>query len=130
MTWRTVPAPADRVWPLLADTGWWPRWGPSVRAVEPDGVVIEPGLVGRVQTAVGPWMGFEIGEVVPGRRWDWSVAGIAATSHVVDPVDEFTCRVGFGVPTAAAPYLAVCRLALRRIAALADDPAISGREWP
>jgi hypothetical protein len=62
---------------------------------------------------------FTVTAVVDGRRWCWNVAGVPATDHTVTPLDDGRCRVGFGVPVVAAAYLAVCRVALRRIATLA-----------
>ena len=57
---------------------------------------------------------FAITEFDPGRYWAWNVAGIPATWHRVDPVDDGT-RISFGVPWWAPAYLAVCEVALRRM---------------
>ena len=117
--WRDVDAPAASVWTLLADTTWWPGWGPSVRAVEPADGRVTPGLRGRVQTPVGLWVPFVIDDVTEGRSWRWTVAGIIATDHAVEEVGRSSSRVGIAVPRLARPYLVVCRVALGRIARLA-----------
>lgn len=124
-TSRHVDADAERVWTLLVDTAWWPRWGPTVAGGEvdghPDGLV-RAGSRGRVRTAAGFWLPFEVTSFEPGRRWSWDVAGIAATTHEVRPsADGRGCDVTFGVPLWAPAYLAVCALALRRIDRLARE---------
>jgi hypothetical protein len=43
---------------------------------------------------------------------------VPATSHHVEDHDA-RCRAAIGVPVVVAPYLAICRLALRRIERLA-----------
>jgi uncharacterized protein YndB with AHSA1/START domain len=123
---RTVAASPAVVWDLLVTVAQWPRWGPSVRAVEldrepdtgPGTGRIGPGSRGRVQTAVGVRLPFEITGFEPGRAWSWAVCGIEATDHTVEATDTGT-RVSFGVPWLAAPYLAVCAAALRRLEQLA-----------
>lgn len=115
---RPVPAPASRCWRLLAHTAHWPSWGPSIRAVEPPDVAVTEGLRGVVVTAVGVRVPFEITTVDPGRAWSWRVAGVPATGHRVSPRPD-GCEVAIDVPVWAAPYLAVCHLALRRLERLA-----------
>ena len=117
---RTVAAEPGVVWNLLARTDHWPAWGPSVRAVEPADAEVTPGLTGRVRTAAGPWLAFRIDAVDPGRSWTWTVAGVRATGHFVDP-DPAGCRVTFTVPWWSGPYLGVCAVALRRIERLATN---------
>jgi uncharacterized protein YndB with AHSA1/START domain len=129
-TWREIDAPAAVVWRVLTDLDQWPDWGPSVRAAAFDsddvdrghGGGLVTGATGRVTTLVGVDLPFEITEVVEGRSWSWKVAGVAATSHAVEALGDDRCRAGFGVPMAAAPYLGVCALALRRIERLAGGP--------
>jgi uncharacterized protein YndB with AHSA1/START domain len=113
---RDIAAPASAVWALLTDIERWPDWGPTVRAGElPGPGPLSAGSRGRVQTAVGLWLPFEVTHFEEGRAWAWEVAGIPATDHTVEPVDDGRCRASFGVPWPAAPYLGVCRLALRRL---------------
>jgi hypothetical protein len=78
---------------------------------------------GRVRTPLGIWLAFEITACDPPHSWAWSVLSIPATSHAIAAVDG-GCRVSFSVPAPAFAYLAVCRLALARIAAQleADSP--------
>jgi len=125
--WRNVDAPAETVWRVLADTGWWPRWGPSVGAVEPAEGLVTTGLRGRVRTPIGLWLPFVVDDVMDGRSWRWTVAGVGATDHAVDERGPSASRVGMGVPRLARPYLAVCRVALGRIARLAEQDLGVGR---
>lgn len=119
-TWRDIGAPVDVVWELLVDPERWPEWGPTVRNATIDGAGrLAAGATGTVTTVVGIDLPFEITEWDPGRTWSWRVAGIAATSHAVEPTGANTCRAGFGVAWPAAAYLGVCALALRRIDAMA-----------
>lgn len=118
-THREIAAPAPVVWQLLVDPERWPEWGPSVRSAALDGPELTPGATGTVTTAVGIDLGFTITDFDEGTSWAWRVAGIPATSHSVSPRSASRCRAGFGVPLVAAPYLVICRMALRRIDALA-----------
>jgi hypothetical protein len=112
--------PAGRMWELLVDTRAWPRWGPSVRDASLDGEVLAVGATGKVTTAMGATLPFRITALEPGESWSWEVAGVPATDHLVTPLGADRCRVGFGVPWVAAPYLTVCRVALRRMRQLVD----------
>ena len=140
---RHIAAPASTVWGIFVDVDRWPEWGPSVRSAVLDGGAATPGpgsigpgsigpgsiglgASGVVTTAVGARLRFEITAYEPlgsgpdgGGTWSWEVAGVPATDHTVVPLDESRCRAGFGVPLVAAPYLAVCRIALARIDRLA-----------
>ena len=62
--YRRVRAPAPEVWRVLIDTECWPLWGPSVRAVACPERRIALGTSGRIQTALGFWLPFQ----VTGRR--------------------------------------------------------------
>lgn len=117
----TVPAPASSVWDVLVDLDQWPAWGPSVRAAELDhgGRRLHAAARGSVTTAVGVSVPFRVTRWVAGLQWTWDVAGLPATSHAVRPLGPGRCELVFGVPWLAAPYLAVCRIAMRRIADLA-----------
>lgn len=124
---REMQVDPDVAWQLLVDTSRWPEWGPSVTEVDLPGGRIGPGSSGRVRTVPGPRLRFEVTEFTEGRSWSWRVAGVPATSHRVEPVPG-GCRVTFGVPVAAAPYLVVCREALRRIERLAHQTTPSTDE--
>ena len=63
---RDIDAPAHIAWRLLIDTAEWPRWGPSVRAVEAPQRRIGPGMRGRIQTPPGLWLPFDITAWQPG----------------------------------------------------------------
>jgi hypothetical protein len=116
---RRLRAGPAAVWDVLVDTTVWPRWGPSVRAVElADGRTrIGLGAVGRVGTALGVWLPFEVTEWEDGRRWAWKVAGIPATAHRVlaDPDVPGASRATIEVPSWAPAYAPLCWVALGRI---------------
>ena len=114
-----IPVPAAVAWRLLTDTEAWPRWGPSVRAVDAPARLIGPGMRGRVRTALGLWFPFEISDWQAGCRWGWRVAGLPATGHIVAAVGPARCRVTFTIPSWAPFYVPVCRAALRRMRHLA-----------
>ncbi|MCO8129078.1 SRPBCC family protein [Acidimicrobiia bacterium EGI L10123] len=116
MLWveRSIDATPAAAWELLTDTDRWPDWGPSITEAKLDGDRFLEGSTGWVRTAVGVRLPFRITDFEEGVRWSWSVVGIPATSHRIRP-DGSGCRVGFGVPVVAAPYLVVCRIALARI---------------
>lgn len=131
---RTTAPPAA-VWDVLVDTEAWPRWGPTVAAVEledgsghgPGGTRIGAGSRGRVRTPVGLWLPFAVTQWVAGERWAWRVAGVPATSHAVRPTDTGTgagggtgSEVVMAVPWWAPAYLAVCEVGVRRVARLAE----------
>lgn len=116
---REIDAPAEAVWELLTDPECWPQWGPTVQRAQLDGDRLEAGATGTVTTMVGIGLPFEITDYDDRARWAWKVAGVGATDHTVEPVGRDRCRVGFGVPWPAAPYLAVCRVALARLEAMA-----------
>ena len=116
-----IQAPAAAAWNLLTDTSTWPQWGPSVSRVQSAERYLGPGSTGRVRAVIGLWLPFRVTKFVAGERWDWEVAGIPATGHVVESLGPRRCRVVFEVPTLAAPYLAVCRLAARRIRSMLEQ---------
>lgn len=77
-----------------------------------------------VTTVFGFDIPFQITDYDDGAPWAWKVAGIRATSHTVGPAGPGRCRVGFRVRWPAAPYLAVCRVALRRIESIATQDRV------
>jgi len=117
----TINAPATVAWRLLTDTHAWPQWGPSIRTVEVPTRFISAGVRGRVRTALGPWFSFEINDWEEGRHWSWTVAGIAATGHLVEATGPDSCEVTFKIPAWAPFYVPVCRAALRAIERLATQ---------
>ena len=104
---------------MLTNLDSWPGWGPSVRQAELHTAGLGAGATGVVTTVLGLRLPFEITSYEDGERWAWRVAGVPATDHTVQSLGPSRCRVGFGVPWPAAPYLAVCRVALRRLASIA-----------
>lgn len=106
-----IDAPATAAWELLTDTGCWSQWGPSVVAAGCAGRFIKAGSTGWIETILGVRLPFRITRFEAGRRWNWEVAGIPATGHLVESLGPDRCRVTFEVPLLAVSYLAVCRLA-------------------
>jgi hypothetical protein len=121
-----IRAPAPVAWGLLTDTHAWPQWGPSVRAVDSPTRFIGAGTQGRVQTALGLWIPFEITDWEEGCYWHWRVAGIRATGHRVTPSTADHCTVTFTVPSWAPFYIPVCSVALSRIRDLAHGDPTQG----
>lgn len=112
---RMVTAAPAAVWQVLTDLDDWPKWGPTVSGAElTDATALELGVRGKVYTPVGLPLPFTITEFEPGRRWAWRVAGIPATAHGVDAVDDGT-RVWMSAPVLAAAYAPVLAIALQRI---------------
>lgn len=112
---RDYRAPCLQLWDLITDTSRWPEWGPSVRAVECPDRVIRKGSRGRVRTALGTWAGFVITDFEEGRSWSWTVMGVPATGHRVEPAGSGMCRLVFEVPILVSAYAVVCKIALDRI---------------
>jgi uncharacterized protein YndB with AHSA1/START domain len=117
-TSRQIAAPADAVWQLLVDLDAWPQWGPTVAGAELDGAGFELGATGRVWTPVGVPLPFTVTELDQGRTWAWSVAGVPATRHGVEPSGD-GCRAWMSAPIWAPAYLPVLAVALRRIESMA-----------
>ncbi|WP_375485564.1 SRPBCC family protein [uncultured Mycobacterium sp.] len=120
---RVIAAAPQAVWKLLVDLDDWSRWGPPIRRA-----VLDSGYdhltrhaTGTVYTWLPVGVPFVITEFEPNRYWAWTVAGLPATSHRVDPVDG-GARVTIGVPWWSAAYLTVCSIALRRIERLLVAP--------
>lgn len=118
---ETCDAAWPHAWAALAGYQHWPTWGPSITAVEPASGEVAVGDRGRVRTPIGGWLPFEVTAVEPGRRWDWRVAGLSVTGHRVDPVGASRSRLVIEVPWWASPYVVVCRVALRRLADVAEQ---------
>jgi hypothetical protein len=117
---RDIDAPPDIVWGLLTNPNKWSVWGPTVRSADLQGQPLSVGATGTVTTVLGLDAAFEVTAFEQGARWAWKVAGIPATDHTVEPLAPNRCRAGIAVPWPAAPYLAVCRIALRRLDDLAN----------
>lgn len=114
-TSRDIAAPGEVMWELLINVGRWPEWGPSVRRATLATSRFQLGSKGTVRTVIGLELPFEVTRFEDGRSWSWSVAGCPATDHVIEARGPDVSRVAFGVPWIVAPYLVVCRVALRRL---------------
>lgn len=117
---RSFRIPCSKIWEFLTDTTTWPRWGPSVKAVESGNRFIKQGTEGRIKTAGGVWLPFIITVYEEGSVWSWKVAGIPATGHRVEPQEDGLCKLTFEVPLIAAPYAYICKIALDRIAGILE----------
>jgi len=126
MLWarRDIDAPAGVLWTLLTEPEYWPVWGPTVNDAVLRGDKLELGATGTVSTILALRLDFEITAFEDGASWSWKVAGVAATDHTVESLGPDACRVGFGVPWPAAPYLAVCHVALQRLERLAHQQKV------
>ncbi len=125
---KNLEAPAATVWRLITDTHAWPRWGPTVTAVDSPQRYIRAGSTGRVRTPVGIWLPFVVEQFEPEHYWDWRVGGVAATGHRVKSRGPHRCELSFSVPIWAGPYGIICRAALKRIEELLarNTPGHSG----
>ncbi len=111
----SLNATRDAVWELVTDTFRWTEWGPSISAVDSTDRYIRKGTRGKVKLPIGIWIPFLITEYEDKKYWSWSILGIKATGHRIEPLGERKSALIFEVPTLAAPYLFICWLAIRRI---------------
>lgn len=119
---RTIDASSEAAWSLITHVADWPRWGSSIRSATLDdgGAQIGPCATGSVTTIVGVRLPFTVTDYVDGVSWRWNVAGLPATGHGVRASGSGGCEVWIDIPIVAAPYAAVCRLALRNIAEILE----------
>ena len=122
---KVISAPLENVWQVLIDTRQWPIWGPSVKSVACSQQYISAGLKGKIETAIGIWINFEVTSFEPLSYWHWKVAGILATGHRLKKLGDISCELIFELPLAAFPYALICRQAVNRIAQLAQDSDIT-----
>ena len=118
---KFYPASPLIVWELITDTSQWPRWGPTVKRVHFPERFIRKGSSGRVLTAFGIWLPFVIDEYEHASYWSWKVATIKASGHRVQASEYGGSNLWFDVPMIAAPYAAVCQMALGRIENLLSE---------
>ena len=119
--YRDMRVSCDKVWDIITDTTRWVEWGPSIMAVECHDRYIRKGSRGRVRTAIGLWVHYEITACDEGKYWSWRVFGIHATGHRVEQQGDDICRLIFEIPFLAVPYAYVCKTALKRIARIAEQ---------
>jgi hypothetical protein len=103
----------EAAWEALSHVRHWPRWGPTVQAVDAAEDRVREGLEGRVRTSLGFWVPFRITEV-EGWSWAWAISGIPATGHAVE-ARPGGCEVFLSAPVWAWPYVVVLKLGLRGI---------------
>lgn len=105
----------ERLWQIITDTKLWSKWGPSVKTVVCESRHIHENSKGKIQTAVGLWVPFEITGFEKFHYWGWKVNGIEATEHYIEKLSDEKTRLSFSMPKWAAPYTFICWLALKRI---------------
>jgi hypothetical protein len=113
---RTFSASPEILWDLITDTSQWPRWGPTVKAVRTSKRYISKGSEGKVLTPLDIWLPFVVTDYEQEFFWSWKVASIRATGHRLQLADAGGVILWFEVPVIAFPYIAICRMALTRIA--------------
>lgn len=118
-TSEVIAADAERVWNIIIDTQLWPKWGPSVSAVECADRFITAKSKGRLQTALGIWVPFTITDFEDHHFWSWHIGRIEATGHRVSRHRENQSIVSFTMPWWSTPYLIICTKALDHIKKLA-----------
>ena len=111
----------EKAWEIVTDTYLWPRWGPSLIAVECADRFIQGSSYGRVKTIFGLWLPFTITEFKQFSFWSWRIGRITATGHRIRAEGDGRCELIFSMPWWASPYLVVCALALRRIERIATQ---------
>lgn len=118
---KRFSASRDMLWNLITDTTQWPRWGPTVKAVRTSERCIRKGSEGHVLTPLGIWLPFIVTDYEHECFWNWKVASVRATGHRLQLTDTGGVILWFEVPLIAFPYLAICRMALTRIANCVAD---------
>ena len=119
-------APAEDVWPLLAEPARWRRWAPHLReAVGLGSPEVEPGRRGAVIAVPGLLVPVRVLDKMPGRSWSWSV-GPLRLGHAVRPAagDGSEVRVEVRGPLllevlVGATYGPIIRLLLANLARVA-----------
>ena len=113
---KTFSASPNILWDLITDTTQWSRWGPTVKAVRTSERYISKGSRGQVLTPLGIWLPFVVTDYEHEHFWNWKVASVRATGHRLQSADVGGANLWFEVPVIAFPYIAICWLALNRIA--------------
>ena len=116
-----IAADVECVWSIITDTQLWPKWGPSVSAVECVDRFITAESSGRLQTALGIWVPFTITDFEDHHFWSWRIGKIEATGHRVRRHHDNHSIVSFSMPWWSTPYLIICTKALGHIKKIAVD---------
>ena len=101
-----VAAPAERIWPVLADVARWPQWLPTVTSVEPLGQA--PLALGASYRIVQPRLRpgvWSVVELVPGSHFSWQsrAPGVRVlATHVLRPISSNATGVTLGVAMSGA----------------------------
>ena len=84
----TINSSPERIWQLLSEVVAWPRWLPTVTAVEPlDGQMLEQGRRFKVQQPKLRPAVWIVSNVEPNRRFEWQARApgvLMVADHVVE----------------------------------------------
>ena len=100
-TATVIAAPAERVWPVLADVARWPQWLPTVTSVEPLGST--PLALGAKYRIVQPKLRpavWSVVELSPDSHFSWESRspGVRVLgTHVLRPVSAGSTSVTLGI---------------------------------
>ncbi|MBJ7332496.1 MAG: SRPBCC family protein, partial [Solirubrobacteraceae bacterium] len=116
------PAPAEKVWSLLARPGRWHEWSPFLRGAKGLGSdEVEPGRRGAARLGLVP-VPVEVTSKTEGRSWTMKVGPVTMVNRV-RPRADGTCIVGIDVhapaplePALAATYGSVVDLLVHHLA--------------
>ena len=89
-----IPAPADRVWAVMADIERWPEWTPTVTRIRRlDRGPLVVGSRARIRQPKLPPATWQVSELKPGRSFSWVTRspGVCVTGeHRVEPAARGT----------------------------------------
>jgi uncharacterized protein YndB with AHSA1/START domain len=132
---RTLPAPVEAVWEVLAEPARWPEWWPGLVAAEPRvRRALAPGAFWQLEGSARPGLGKrpQLGgsllfvEVVPLRRIAFQLTGERAEVELdLAPVEDEQTQATLGVeaPRFGGMGRTVPSQALAKLAALVRPPA-------
>ena len=100
---RTIPAPADQVYAVIADVAAWPEWLDTVDRLTLLGEAQSPPAVGdraSIRQPRLPAATWTVTEVEPGHHFTWesTAPGLRFVGHhVVEPTADGGARVTLGI---------------------------------
>lgn len=123
---RHTHAPAERVWPLLAEPDRWSSWAPHLRGAWGLGSgEVRPGARGAVRLLGVVPVPAHITAKDPGRSWDWRVGPVWLRHRVTPAPDGSVVGVDIAAPGPLEPalrlsYGPLVALLVRNLARVAD----------
>jgi uncharacterized protein YndB with AHSA1/START domain len=114
-----ISAPAAHVWEVFTDVERWPDWTPSVTraSIVDGGPTLNVGTRVRIRQPRMPALEWVVRELEAGRSWTWFARSPGVTTsatHLIDEIDESTCRVRQHVDHRGAFAGVIGRLTRRR----------------